>query len=266
MLDLPLLYHAHHASHSEDLPFWLSLASRQGDPILELGCGSGRVWAALVQTGHRVYGLDLDPGMLDFLRQDSNSRLPLVFQADMAAFRLSIHFPLIILPCNTLSTLTPAKRTATYQCVRQHLQPGGLFVASLPNPAALAALPRRGAAEVEEVFPHPRDGEPVQVSSEWQRSRLTITFFWHYDHLLPDGRVERTTLQAQHDLASVESYREALESSGLKIKATLGDYNGSPYHPDSPYIIILAGLNDHPVDWQIRSSTSENFESSEKIN
>ena len=61
---LPLLYHAHHNRYKEDLPFWLELAARHGDPVLELGCGSGRVLLALAQDGYQVYGLDNDPGML----------------------------------------------------------------------------------------------------------------------------------------------------------------------------------------------------------
>ena len=40
---LAMLYHTHHGLHDEDIPFWLALATRYGDPILELGCGTGRV-------------------------------------------------------------------------------------------------------------------------------------------------------------------------------------------------------------------------------
>jgi len=39
----PALYHCHHKNVTEDLPFWQTLARWQGDPVLELGCGTGRV-------------------------------------------------------------------------------------------------------------------------------------------------------------------------------------------------------------------------------
>jgi ubiquinone/menaquinone biosynthesis C-methylase UbiE len=46
----PQLYHIHHNAHTEDLPFWLKLAQQQGGPVLELGCGTGRVLIPLIQA------------------------------------------------------------------------------------------------------------------------------------------------------------------------------------------------------------------------
>ena len=45
----PLYYHAQHQNYLEDLPFWLGLAAAQGSPVLELGCGSGRVLLPLAR-------------------------------------------------------------------------------------------------------------------------------------------------------------------------------------------------------------------------
>ena len=48
----------------DDLPFWLAQAARYGDPILELGCGTGRVSIPLAQAGHQVTGIDMAEDML----------------------------------------------------------------------------------------------------------------------------------------------------------------------------------------------------------
>src|SRR5512139_2330905 len=117
----PQLYHAHHNRYLEDIPFWLELAAQHGDPVLELGCGTGRVLLPLVRAGHRVVGLDNDLSMLHFLRSHLDTTLqpaPEVFVADLAAFRLAVRFPLIILPCNTFSTLSAEIRRVALQCVR----------------------------------------------------------------------------------------------------------------------------------------------------
>jgi len=240
---LPQLYHAHHSRHSEDLPFWLYLAARQNGPILELGCGTGRVLLALARAGYAVYGLDYDAGMLAFLQTQAGSdpASPChFFQADMAAFHLARLFALILLPCNTLSALPAEIRRDALERIRQHLPHDGLFAASLPNPALLARLPRRADAEIEEIFPHPVDGEPVQVSSTWQRSAGHFTAAWQYDHLLPDGRVERFAAQVCHTLLPVESYIEEFRVAGLRIEALYGDFDRSPYHENSPQLILLA--------------------------
>lgn len=240
----PLLYHAHHFHYTEDLSFWSGLAQRQGGPILELGCGTGRVLVSLAREGYPVYGLDSDAGMLatllEYLPPDLTSTCH-IFQADMSTFHLARGFPLILLPCNTLSTLSAGERQAMMKCTYRHLQPGGLFATSLPNPAVLAALPERSDPEMEELFPHPLDGEPVQVSSAWERTPDGFIVRWLYDHLLPNGRVDRLDVQAIHTLTSAETYLEELGAAGLTIFSIHGDFDGSPYTPDSPFLLIVAG-------------------------
>jgi len=240
---LTQLYHAHHSRHSEDLPFWQKLATRQNGPILELGCGTGRVLIALARAGYPVYGLDNDAGMLALLQLQAGSNPALrghFFQADMAAFHLARLFSLILMPCNTLSALPTGTRRAALAQISQHLSPTGLFAASLPNPALLARLSHRADTEIEEIFPHPVDGEPVQVSSTWQRRAGHFTVSWHYDHLLSDGRVERLTAQVCHALLPVESYADELRQAGLRIEALYGDFDQSPYTENSPSLIWLA--------------------------
>jgi SAM-dependent methyltransferase len=239
----PLLYQAHHSRHSEDLPFWLKLAIRQNGSILELGCGTGRVMIALARLGFTTYGLDHDAEMLALLQLQVSPELASrchFFQADMAAFHLAQSFALILLPCNTLSTLPAETRRAALACIRQHLSPDGLFAASLPNPAVLRRLPQRAEVEIEEIFPHPMDGEPVQVSSTWQRSAGHFTHTWHYDHLLPDGRVERFSAQVRHTLLPTESYADEFRQAGLRIETLYGDFDQTSYTENSPSLIVLA--------------------------
>jgi SAM-dependent methyltransferase len=243
---LALLYHAHHNRHLEDLPFWLELGRRYNGPILELGCGSGRVLLPLARQGYDVVGLERDPEMLTVLRQnltpDLARRVQLV-QGDMASFNLGQRYALILLPCNTLSTLDAAQRLGMLECVRRHLRPDGLFAASLPNPALLRRLPRSAEPELEESFPHPLDGEPVQVSNGWLRTSRHLTIQWHYDHLLPDGQVERISTQARHELASADDYAAELAAAGLRPVERYGDFDGSIFHPQSPYLILTASIS-----------------------
>ena len=240
---LASLYHAHHNRHLEDLPFWLELARQQGGPILELGCGSGRVLLPLARAGYHATGLERDPDMLCVLRENMEPGLEgqvELVEGDMAAFELRRRFSLVIMPCNTYTMLSAVQRRATLDCACRHMEPRGLFAASVPNPALLRRLPRRSAAEVEESFPHPLDGEPVQVSSGWERSKQSLTIHWYYDHLLPDGGVERVSMQASHALIPEENYQSELEGAGLRLVERYGDFDRSPYSPDAPSLILLA--------------------------
>ncbi|MGE5224872.1 MAG: class I SAM-dependent methyltransferase [Omnitrophica WOR_2 bacterium] len=240
---LPSYYHAHHALHMEDLPFWLELARQQGGPVLELGCGAGRLLLPMAQAGFLMYGLDRDAAMLAFLKSLLPPDLqpqPRLWLADMSAFCLAQHFPLIMLACNTLSTLSPKQRRACLEDVHRHLSMGGLFAVSIPNPAVLWELPAQGETEEEDVFYHPATGNPVVVSSQWERRDQLFIIRWHYDHLLPDGRVQRTSVEARQQLESIPAYLEEIRSAGLHPINQQGDYDGSPYTPRSPYWIVTA--------------------------
>ncbi len=243
---LPVLYHAHHSRHMEDLPFWLSLAKSHPGEVLELGCGTGRILLPVLQAGYKAIGLDNDLDMLRFLiNQWPLKGAPPVFQADMAHFHLAAEFSLILLPCNTLSTLSSTVRRRVFDHAAALLSPMGLFSASLSNPQVLLDLPAHSDSEVEEVFNLPPDGsslqgEPIQVSSSWARSREDFTVSWHYDHLLPDGRADRLTVKARHLLTPTDEYLAELRQSGFTILDLFGDFDSSPYTPDSPSLIILA--------------------------
>jgi SAM-dependent methyltransferase len=244
-MTLPELYHAHHTLDEEDLPFWMELAGTQGEPILELGCGTGRVLLRLASQGYQTYGIDHQMGMLSVLQRNLPNSLrypPRVFQADMSTFRLAARFPLILLPCNTMSTLSSSQRYQTLKNISRHLAEGGLFAASIPNPAILAKLPEIGESEMEDIFYHPVDGEPVQVSSSWKRTPEKFILDWHYDHLLSDGTVERISMKTFHELHSVQAYSQQVLEAGLKVETSYGDFDRSPYNSQSPYFILIAIL------------------------
>lgn len=240
----PPLYSAHHSRYTEDLPFWLGLAARQGEPILELGCGTGRVLIPLAQAGYLAVGLDNDLEMLRFLRLRLEACLqpqPLLFATEMSAFHLQRRFALILSPCNTWSTLDASQRRVTLQRIVEHLLPGGLLAFSVPAPDLLMSLPARSEAEIEEIYQHPQDGNPVQVSSGWRRTKGHFIVTWHYDHLLEDGRVERMVATVRHELTPVQGYIDEICAAGMKVEAVYGDYDGSPYTVEAQNLILTAG-------------------------
>ena len=69
-----------------DAAFYRGLAQEVGGPVLEIGCGTGRVLLEVAQTGRPCTGLDLSPSMLDVLK----GRLPRATTAlaDMRDFDL----------------------------------------------------------------------------------------------------------------------------------------------------------------------------------
>ena len=56
-------------SFTIELDFWKASAEYYGDPILELGCGTGRILLPLAQLGYDITGIDISYPMLAVLKQ-----------------------------------------------------------------------------------------------------------------------------------------------------------------------------------------------------
>jgi SAM-dependent methyltransferase len=238
------LFQAHHEEYTVDLPFWLDLARTQGDPILELGCGTGRVLFQLAEIGYKCFGIDNSPGMLATLEEKSlsiNLACPVnTILADMTCFSFQVIFPLIILPCNTFSTLGQSERIATLNCVHQHLSVDGVFSICIPNPATLNSLITEDQPDIEMFFPHPETKNPVQASYRIEKGTDKVIIHWYYDHLYPNGKVERQSIDVGHYLTPVEQYISEFKTAKFEVKAIYGDFDYSPISECSPNLIIVA--------------------------
>ena len=87
-----------------DAPFYVDLAKASGGPILEIGCGTGRVLLPIAREGIEIHGVDNSAPMLNTLKENLAQENPTVrnlvtlYQGDMREFRLGRKFALVIIP------------------------------------------------------------------------------------------------------------------------------------------------------------------------
>ena len=118
-------------SYRADLPLWRTLARRYGDPILEIGAGTGRVSLDLAGLGYDVTALDCDGDLLGELGQRAGSSLRTVV-ADARSFTLERRFALCIVPMQAVQLLGGSEERAAFLgCARECLVAGGVLAIAL---------------------------------------------------------------------------------------------------------------------------------------
>ena len=118
-----------------DVEFFVEAAAKSGGPVLEVGCGTGRVLIPTARAGISITGLDLSDHMLDVCREALIEEPELVqnqvklVQGDMRDFYLGKKFALVTTPFRPFQHLiTIEDQIKCLENIQNHLEPGGKFI------------------------------------------------------------------------------------------------------------------------------------------
>ena len=119
------------SSERGDVAFYANLAGDADGPVLELACGTGRVYLELLQAGADADGFDLSETSLDLLREKAEDAglEPNVWLDDMTDFSVEREYELVICPFNAVQhLLTVEEQLTALRSIYDALEPGGRFV------------------------------------------------------------------------------------------------------------------------------------------
>jgi SAM-dependent methyltransferase len=126
------------AAYEADTTVWRSLAGRHGDPVLDVGAGTGRIALDLARHGHSVTALDHDPVLVAELAHRADGLEVATAVGDARDFELRRRFPLIIVPMQTVQLLGGSEgRRGFLGCARRHLDDGGVVALSITETVEL---------------------------------------------------------------------------------------------------------------------------------
>lgn len=219
-----------------DLDFYLGLAKRQKGPILDIGCGTGRVLLPLLRAGHRVVGMDLSPHMLDLAGQKARRAgfTPELHRGDMRDFSLEEEFSLILIPYFAMIYMTTdEERSRVIEGCRRHLAPRGMLAFDFDAGRGEPGLgkPWLGFQTVE------ADGVVVQTVQLNQLTQdLRVVNIVTYRFRGPYSRIE---VSASVE-ASISASRLAklLEAGGFTVQGFYQDYAYAPYSGGEECVVI----------------------------
>ncbi|MGH8103310.1 MAG: class I SAM-dependent methyltransferase [bacterium] len=233
-----------------DVPFFVEMAKESGGPVLELGCGTGRVVIPTARAGIETTGLDGSAAMLEKCREflsrepaDVQHRVKLV-QSDMRKFDLGTQFALVTSPFRPFQHLTTVEdQLACLACIHRHLRKSGRLILDLFNPSIAILANREIGPEFgdEPEFVMPGGRKVVRrervVARDYNRQVLDLELIYYVNH--PNGLKERLVQAFQMRWLFRYEVEHLLVRSGFEIEAGYSDYEKTPFGTKYPGELIF---------------------------
>lgn len=145
----PILYDKENRGFGLDGAFLLKYANNAKGPVLELGCGTGRITIPMAKKGIDITGMDIVPAMLDHARIKAGDLAVKWLLADVRSYSLGKEYSLIYETGSVFQhMLTRDDQEAYLNQVRTHLAENGRLILSL-------------------IFPHRERLEYVDTEIDW---------------------------------------------------------------------------------------------------
>ena len=260
------LYDLEHDAVTGDLVFYREMANRLDGPVLDLGCGSGRLFRAFLDGGaHRIVAIDGSAALLR--RAEARIAADQELAAAAASGAISLH----------LADLRALPRLPIKEGIGLAVAAGVLPHLDGPDEALrmLAAvrplLARHGRLVIDDVGPGMLPVRDLPRSVDWRRQMhgrevvrrsslmrreapegLWIAYSTITDAVRPDGTIAR--LPASHRLwyPYTEALARLMAQVGMRVELSYGSHDLEPLGPGSERRIVVVARADSASDGPAR--------------
>jgi len=233
-----------------DVKLFVDAALESGGPVLEIGCGTGRVLLPTARAGISITGLDLSKNMLDVLRDhlrkepaEVQERVNLV-QGDMRNFNLGKNFPLVTTPFRPFQHLiTTEDQIKCLENIHNHLEPNGILILDIFNPSlnGLTADDLGQERDLESKFITSEGIEVRRSDKVVARDHFTqvqdVELIYYLTH--PDGREERIVHAFPMRYLFRYEAEHLLCRCGFEVLNVFADYDKKPFGSANPGELIF---------------------------
>ena len=222
-----------------DVDFYVEEARGADGPVVEFGCGTGRILVPTAEAAVAITGVDLSRDMLDKARKNLEARgatAELRF-GDMLDHDAGRRFALVTIPFRPLAHIIQTENhLRLFQNMRRHLAPGGRLVFD-----HFQFDPKLAGEESLEME-REEDGRKIRrygtSRSDVSKQVLDVTLRWEIEDA--EGRIERRECRFPMRWFYRFEVEHLLARCGLEIETIYGDFDRSEFDRDSPEMIFVA--------------------------
>ncbi|UOE92475.1 class I SAM-dependent methyltransferase [Alkalihalobacillus sp. LMS39] len=236
----PVRYDKEYEQHQAEIPLLLEWAKKQGGPVIDLACGTGRATIPLARSGISMIGIDLNEGMLERAKQKANEQHISILWSlqDCSAFSIGCKSPFIYMIGNSFQHfLTNESQSTLLRSVYQHLSDNGIFLFGVRFPT----VNELQSGTIHKKVCHDAEGRQVTEYNQKEYDALTQV-------------VLSTTIKVTKEHTGVESVEKEsislryvfpleldriVKESGFSVLAKYGCWNKSPLATNSKEMIYL---------------------------
>jgi len=227
----------------EDRFFYLNVVKKYGEPVLDIGCGAGRLILDFLSQGIDIDGADNSPEMISLCKQNAERKglKPNLYIQSMTELQLPRIYKTILVPSSSFQLLLePEQPLQAVQCIYEHLEPGGVLV------APLMALWGEGApleGEFTQEATRPEDGATVRRSG-WYRFNPETNMEDTRDtwEVIKNGQVIESEVHEQAPATRSFTKAEAtalFEQAGFKDIQIFSKFTFEPVKPEDGIFSVL---------------------------
>lgn len=225
----------------DDVGFYARLAKADSGPVLELGCGNGRILLELLAQGVDAFGIDASAGMLAGIQRKAAARAlanPPVCRMDVRALAFRSVFCTVLCPYSLITYLTSdAEFDRLLMGVRRALRPSGRLVIDVFVPRPIAV-----SAEFRLEYQRPFDGGELW---RWKRITAISTTLNRIERRYQMRAADGTMIEEIDVVEDIRPYtqtmlEERLSVAGFDLDRVWWDYADMPRPPNPQFLILSA--------------------------
>lgn len=230
-------------SNWADRFFYLDIIRKYGQPVLDIGCSSGRLILDYLAQGIDVDGVDISPEMISLCRRNAEKKglKPALYVQNMTELNLPRKYKTVLVPSSSIQLLLePGLPLQAIKRFYDHLEPGGVLATpfmTLWKPGD----PLEGGFTQEAV--RPEDGATVRRTA-WSRFNPQTNMEDTRDtwEVIKDGQVLESEVheQAPATLSYTQAEAVALfEQAGFKDIQVFSGFTFDPVKPDNTLFSLV---------------------------